>query len=193
MPIGQMPYLPGQNVPGQNVPNAPGQNVPNAPGQNVPNAPGQNAQPGAAPQGALPAQNAAGAVPAAGQSPGGAGPASTPGQTMPATGGTIPATSAALSVARAPAPWTLGFTPAPAGVVSASLTARLENAKQIQKRSRISVTMQRDTAVLGGRVATEHDRDLAAAMLMLEPGVAQVQNELVVESPPPAVQGVSAR
>jgi osmotically-inducible protein OsmY len=78
-------------------------------------------------------------------------------------------------------------------MVSARLTARLEKSKAIQKRSPISVTMQRDTAILRGRVATEHDRDLAAAMLMLEPGVGQVQNELVVESPPPAAQGVSTR
>ncbi len=72
------------------------------------------------------------------------------------------------------------------------LTTRLQNSKDIQKRSPLSVTLEQDTAVIRGRVATEHDRDLAAAMLRLEPGVGDVRNELVVESPP-APQGVSSR
>jgi hypothetical protein len=168
---GMMPYGSTTNVPGQNAPNVPGQNASNMPGQNGPNTPGQNSP---------------------------SGPAGTPGQTAPAAANAAPATPAMDFVPRIPAPWTLGSAyiggpPSGVAVPSASLTARLENAKQIQKRSPISVTLQGDTAVIRGRVATEHDRDLAAGMLQLEPGVGQVKNELVVESPPPPAQGVSAR
>jgi osmotically-inducible protein OsmY len=73
------------------------------------------------------------------------------------------------------------------------LTALLDKSKDIHKRSPLSVTLEGDTAVIRGRVATEHDRDLAAAIIRLEPGVGQVRNELVVESAPPAAQGVSSR
>lgn len=85
-----------------------------------------------------------------------------------------------------------GPLPAPSDA-GAALSAMLERSTRIQKRSALSVTVKDNTAILRGRVATEHDRSLAAALVLLEPGIWQVQNELVVESPPPASPGVSAR
>ena len=70
-----------------------------------------------------------------------------------------------------------------APVASARLTSRLQNAKEIQKQSPISVSLDQDIAVIRGRVATAHDRDLAGAMLRLEPGVGGIRNELTVDSP----------
>ena len=81
----------------------------------------------------------------------------------------------------------------PASDAGATLTSLLDRSKQIQKRSPLSVTVKDYTAILRGRVATEHDRSLAAALLLLEPGIWHVQNELVVEPAPQASHGVSAR
>jgi len=50
------------------------------------------------------------------------------------------------------------------------------------------VQVEGQTAVLRGIVATEHERDLAGQVAMLEPRVSHVQNELEVASdliPPP--------
>jgi hypothetical protein len=173
MPFGQAATMQGQNgyaTPGQNA----GQvGNPSAQGQNAP----------------IGAQTAAGAAVQPGQAPG----AATPGGSMPAT------PAADIAFPRIPAPWALGsiYIGPPGGVTSgvavagAGLTTRLESSKVIQKRSPISVSLDQDTAVIRGRVATEHDRDLATAILRLEPGVDQVRNELVVESPSPASQGAA--
>jgi hypothetical protein len=173
--LGQNPYaLPGQNpyaLLGQNA----GQ-VGNQPSPGASAPAGAQTTPGASPQpGQAPAANAAGTLgqPGAAQTavPGGAAPA-------------------ADFVPRIPAPWSVGSSSSliPGGNgVNAALTARLQNAKELQKRSPLSVSMEQDTVVIRGRVATEHDRDLAAAMLRLEPGVGEsIRNELVVvESPAP--------
>ena len=45
-----------------------------------------------------------------------------------------------------------------------------------------SVTMEGRTAVLRGKVATAEDRELAAALTLMEPDVKDVRNELVVDS-----------
>jgi hypothetical protein len=122
------------------------------------------------------------------------GPAGTPGETTSPTGATPAAAPAAVSPRMALPQLSMGSGPLPpASDAGATLSALLERSRQIQKRSPISVTVKDYTAILRGRVATEHDRSLAAALLLLEPGIWEVQNELVVESPPPVPQGVSAR
>ena len=69
----------------------------------------------------------------------------------------------------------------------------LEGTKELQRRSPLSVTVKNDTAIVRGRVATEHDRALAEALLLLDPGVWHVQNDLVVEPRPGVSQGASVR
>lgn len=47
----------------------------------------------------------------------------------------------------------------------------------------VTVLMQGQTAFLRGSVPTYHDRDLAGRLMLLEPGVDQVKNDLTVGSP----------
>ena len=44
----------------------------------------------------------------------------------------------------------------------------------------VTVSMEGSTAVLTGTVATEHARDVLESLAMLEPGIAAVRNELLV-------------
>ena len=48
----------------------------------------------------------------------------------------------------------------------------------------ISVQMQGRTAILTGTVRTDHARDLAAQVALLEPGIDQIRNDLQVRSAP---------
>jgi osmotically-inducible protein OsmY len=54
---------------------------------------------------------------------------------------------------------------------------------RIQRLSPITVTLEDDTAILRGRVATEHDRQLVELLTRFEPGIWQVKNELTVAEP----------
>jgi osmotically-inducible protein OsmY len=71
--------------------------------------------------------------------------------------------------------------------VGQRLATQLSTSRSVKAIGPVQVTMAGRTAVLQGTVATEQDRDLAARMAMLEPGVSQVRNELQIESelPPP--------
>lgn len=60
------------------------------------------------------------------------------------------------------------------------LTALLGRTPQIARISPISVTMEKDTAVLRGQVRSQRDRQLAEDIVRLEPGVWGVRNELVI-------------
>lgn len=81
-------------------------------------------------------------------------------------------------------PIRLGFESRP--VVGTQFTARFENrlAKlpALKALGPIEVTMAGRTAILTGTVATEADRLLAEGVARLEPEVADVQNDLVVDS-----------
>jgi len=82
----------------------------------------------------------------------------------------------------------LGFTmPAQDSLaLSERLVGRLESLRQrsvgigLGAGSQLKVNVANRTAILRGKVATEHDRALAAQILMLEPGVSHVQNELTL-------------
>ncbi|MGQ9576384.1 MAG: BON domain-containing protein [Thermoguttaceae bacterium] len=108
-------------------------------------------------------------------------PAASP--ASPATGSSVPAPPRLSLGPAAPLP--------PARDAGPMLSAILQRSGQIVKRSPLSVTVRNDTAILRGRVATEHDRLLAETMALLEPGIWRVENELVVEAPKPSSAGSS--
>ncbi len=80
---------------------------------------------------------------------------------------------------------TLGFShPRPAGTkVSAQFARRLTRIPQLPSARSVAVTMEDRTAVLAGEVATEHEKTLIEKLAMMEPGVAEVRNELTVKAP----------
>lgn len=75
----------------------------------------------------------------------------------------------------------LGFEPLalPAPRVEQS-AAKLTLSTAIQSSGPIQVTMAGRTATLRGAVASEHDKRLAGLMLLFEPGISKVENELTV-------------
>ena len=78
----------------------------------------------------------------------------------------------------------LGFQliPPAQGVVSDRMSQRLMKLPNLEILEAVSVSMADRTAILRGRVATEHDRRMIAQIALLEPGVSNVQNELQVGS-----------
>lgn len=69
--------------------------------------------------------------------------------------------------------------------VTGSIQTRLAKLRQLDTLEPVTVAMDSQTAVLRGRVANEHDRELVARIVLLEPGVRQVRNELAVGPPRP--------
>jgi osmotically-inducible protein OsmY len=67
--------------------------------------------------------------------------------------------------------------------VSQALSAVLTKPGRIQALAPLVVSMRAQTAILQGTVASDHDRDLAEQLVRLEPGVAQVENNLIVAPP----------
>ena len=61
------------------------------------------------------------------------------------------------------------------------LSGHLESSLRERATGPLVATVRGRTVVLQGAVATEHDRVLAERLALLEPGVAAVQNELVVQ------------
>lgn len=49
----------------------------------------------------------------------------------------------------------------------------------------VSLTMEGQVAVLSGTVESDHARDIAERLALLEPGIAAVRNELIVRAPEP--------
>lgn len=88
-------------------------------------------------------------------------------------------------------PITLGFSnPGPtiaSSRVTTQVTTRLTKIPRLQVTGPLSVTMEGSTAVLTGHVGSEGDRDLAERMVLLEPGISSVRNELQVRPAPEAV------
>lgn len=74
----------------------------------------------------------------------------------------------------------------PDGTLSATLTSRLQRARLGPSQNSVAVEVRGHTATLRGQVATDHERALAEQLVRLEPGIAQVDNQLVVSpSNPP--------
>lgn len=60
---------------------------------------------------------------------------------------------------------------------------RLQASPGMQNASGLQVFTRGDTAILRGQVGSDYAKQLAAAMIRLEPGVYEVQNELMVVTP----------
>ena len=74
--------------------------------------------------------------------------------------------------------------------VTSALTSRLESLQGLQRLGSISVSVQDQTAKLRGEVVSARARDLAELVVLFEPGISSVSNELVVNvkfrvAPPP--------
>lgn len=83
------------------------------------------------------------------------------------------------------------FTRPPSPQLDTVLTRRLQACDGIHQSSPIVVSVEGEKATLRGVVAAERDRKLAELMLLLEPGISQVENRLaVLGSPPSAAQPV---
>jgi osmotically-inducible protein OsmY len=65
--------------------------------------------------------------------------------------------------------------------ISSALSQRLQKTAGLHCLSPLEASFQGDTLILKGVVATAHDRDLAERLARLEPGVDQIQNDLVVK------------
>jgi len=77
--------------------------------------------------------------------------------------------------------------PQPASdVVASKIRTRLERLSIDHSIGQPVVTMEGDTAVLGGVAATENQRLVVERLISMEPGVRQVRNEMVVAEPPGA-------
>jgi hypothetical protein len=77
----------------------------------------------------------------------------------------------------------LGFTPQPVSTARfQAFQTRFIKLPSLRFIGPASVTLEGRTAVLRGKVATAEDRELAAALAMMEPDVLKVRNELTVDS-----------
>lgn len=65
-------------------------------------------------------------------------------------------------------------------VSAARLQGRLANNPRVKAMGSVAVAVEGQTVVLKGSVASDHDRQLLARMLLLEPGISDVRNELQV-------------
>jgi hypothetical protein len=76
------------------------------------------------------------------------------------------------------------FSPRPAMEISRALAAQLERTPSIQPTSPIEVAVEGETVVLRGSVASERQRVLAGNLMLFEPGISKVQNDLTVKPLP---------
>lgn len=61
---------------------------------------------------------------------------------------------------------------------------RLARLPQLKDRGSVEVEMEGQVAVLRGAVTSQHERDLVARLVLLEPGIEDVRNELQVGAAP---------
>jgi hypothetical protein len=66
--------------------------------------------------------------------------------------------------------------------INSALSQLLQQAVGKRSQSKVEASYQGNKLILKGVVATAHDRDLAGLMAHMEPGVDQVQNDLVVKT-----------
>lgn len=67
--------------------------------------------------------------------------------------------------------------------MAGDFTERLSSSPGMQGAQNLQVLKRGETAILRGQVTSDYSRQLAAAMVRLEPGVYEVQNELQVVAP----------
>lgn len=82
-------------------------------------------------------------------------------------------------------PLRIGFVPTGIGdqQLGSQFAARLTKIPGLSQLGPITVTLEGQTAVLQGTVATEADRQLAEGLARLEPEIQAIRNELVVVAP----------
>jgi hypothetical protein len=73
----------------------------------------------------------------------------------------------------------------PTGTLSTLLSERLRGCPAIHATAPIEVLLAGRTAIVRGAVASGRDRSLAQQLLLFEPGVSVVQNELKIQALPP--------
>ncbi|MBX3414090.1 MAG: BON domain-containing protein [Pirellulales bacterium] len=71
----------------------------------------------------------------------------------------------------------------PSEEVEASLARQLLRVPGMERLGPVEVSVVGQTAILRGAVASEHQRDVAEQLVLLEPGIREVQNELTVGPP----------
>jgi hypothetical protein len=74
--------------------------------------------------------------------------------------------------------------PSASPVAVARVQSRLAKIPQLRGIGSVAVQVDGRVAVLKGQVASEHDRDLLTRLVLLEPGISDVRNELQVASAP---------
>ncbi len=77
-----------------------------------------------------------------------------------------------------------------ARVLSSQLARRIQRSDSIRRTSPIEVSVEGGTATLRGAVASERDRTLARLMLLFEPGISVVRNELLIDPTSPVLAPV---
>ena len=75
-------------------------------------------------------------------------------------------------------------TPAVATGPNVRVQKYLARIPQLKNSDSLSVEMEGQVAVLRGEVSSQHERDLVARLVLLEPGIADVRNELQVAPQP---------
>lgn len=63
------------------------------------------------------------------------------------------------------------------------LQTRIAKLPRLEILAPVNVAIENQTAILTGRVATAHDREMIAQIALLEPGIAHVENQLLVGQP----------
>jgi hypothetical protein len=71
----------------------------------------------------------------------------------------------------------------PEEAVAQNLTHLLQVSPELRSNSRIDVSVAGRVATLRGEVASERDRSLAEKLVLFEPGIDSVKNELKVRPP----------
>ena len=82
-------------------------------------------------------------------------------------------------------PFRLGFEMprVPTPVLKASVQRRITKLPGIKGDNKVVVVIEKETAVLQGTVISRNQSDLLAGLMLLEPGVYKVRNELVIKAP----------
>jgi hypothetical protein len=77
-----------------------------------------------------------------------------------------------------------GVITTPMGPRVGAFQERLGRIPSIRGADQIDVSLDGSVVVLQGAVATQRDRELVARLIMLEPGVREVRNELLIQPAP---------
>jgi hypothetical protein len=75
------------------------------------------------------------------------------------------------------------FARQPTPEINSRLTDRLASSLTRAGTGPVEVSVEGETAILRGEVASERDRKLARLLLLLEPGISTVRDELILKRP----------